>query len=137
VFVSSHLMSEMALTAEHLIVIGRGRLLADTSVSEFISQNSAGSVRVRTPQVEAMRDALGRAGVKVTEVDQFLQVDAMTTDQVGELAAANHITIHELFAQRSSLEEAFMEMTRDSVEYQAHYDYAPALDPAATVGGNK
>src|SRR5262249_40202444 len=75
VFVSSHLMSEMALTAEHLIVIGRGKLLADTSVSEFISQNSAGSVRVRTPQVEALRDALAQANAKVTDVDKFLQVE--------------------------------------------------------------
>ena len=137
VFVSSHLMSEMALTAEHLIVIGRGKLLADTSVTEFIAQNSAGGVRVRTPQVEAMRDAFDRAGVKVIDVDKFLQVEGMTTDEVGDLAAANHITIHELFAQRSSLEEAFMEMTRDSVEFHAQMGDEPALDPAAMVGGTK
>jgi len=135
VFVSSHLMSEMSLTAEHLIVIGRGKLLADTSVSEFISQNSTGTVRVRTPQVEAMRDALARAEVKVTDVDGFLQIEGMTTDQVGDLAAANHLTVHELFAQRSSLEEAFMEMTRDSVEYQAHYD--DAVFDSAMAGGSK
>jgi ABC-2 type transport system ATP-binding protein len=89
-----------------------------------------------------MRDALSHAGVKVIDVDQFLQVDGMTTDQVGDLAAANHITIHELFAQRSSLEEAFMEMTRDSVEYQAHYEDEPSRESAALVGsemvgGNK
>jgi ABC-2 type transport system ATP-binding protein len=137
VFVSSHLMSEMALTAEHLIVIGRGKLLADTSVTEFIAQNSVGGVRVRTPQIEAMREAFGRAGVKVTDVDKFLQVEGMTTDEVGDLAAANHITIHELFTQRSSLEEAFMEMTRDSVEYHAQVGNEPALDPAAMVGGTK
>jgi ABC-2 type transport system ATP-binding protein len=137
VFVSSHLMSEMALTAEHLIVIGRGKLLADTSVSEFISQNSAGSVRVRTPQVEALRDALARANAKVTDVDKFLQVEGMTTDQVGDLAAANHITLHELFAQRSSLEEAFMEMTRDSVEYHAQFEDEASPNGAAMVGGKK
>src|SRR5215468_3790051 len=68
VFVSSHLMSEMALTAEHLIVIGRGKLLADTSVGEFISQNSDGGARIRTPQVEAMRDALAAAGQRPVEV---------------------------------------------------------------------
>ena len=76
-------------------------------------------------------------GVKVTEVDKFLQVEGMTTDEVGDLAAANHITIHELFAQRSSLEEAFMEMTRDSVEYHAQMGDESALDPAAMVGGTK
>jgi len=119
VFVSSHLMSEMALTAEHLIVIGRGKLLADTSTSEFINQNSTGSVRVRTPQTEAMLDALAKAGTKGTQIDGFIQVDGMTTDEVGDLAAAHQLTVHELFAQRSSLEEAFMEMTRDSVEYHA------------------
>jgi len=137
VFVSSHLMSEMSLTAEHLIVIGRGKLLADTSVSDFISQNSAGNVRVRTPQVEALRDALSRAGVKVSDADKYLQIDGMTTDQVGDLAAANHITIHELFAQRSSLEEAFMEMTRDSVEYHAQLEDESSPNGAAMVGGNK
>jgi len=120
VFVSSHLMSEMALTAEHLIVIGRGKLLADTSVADFIEQNSAGGVRIRTPQPEQLLDALATAGVLVRRVDEYLQVESdMTTDQLGDLAAAHHITVHELFAHRSSLEEAFMEMTKDSVEYQA------------------
>jgi ABC-2 type transport system ATP-binding protein len=125
VFVSSHLMSEMALTAEHLIVIGRGKLLADTSTTEFINQNSTGSVRVRTPQTEAMLDALAKAGTKGTEIDGFIQVDGMTTDAIGDLAAANQLTVHELFAQRSSLEEAFMEMTRDSVEYHASTEAVP------------
>jgi len=134
VFVSSHLMSEMSLTAEHLIVIGRGKLLADTSVTDFIAQNSAGGARVRTPQVEKMRDVLANAGVKAIDVDGFLQIESMTTDQVGDLAAANGITIHELFTQRSSLEEAFMEMTRDSVEYHAQLDSEPT--PAA-AGSSK
>jgi ABC-2 type transport system ATP-binding protein len=119
VFVSSHLMSEMALTAEHLIVIGRGKLLADTSVGEFIAQNSVGGARIRTPHVEPLRDALHAAGVQPLEIDGYLQVDGLTTEQLGDLAAANGITVHELFTHRSSLEEAFMEMTRDSVEYHA------------------
>jgi ABC-2 type transport system ATP-binding protein len=119
VFVSSHLMSEMALTAEHLIVIGRGQLLADTSTKEFINQNSSGRVRVRTPQVEQLTKLLGERGVAAIMVDGFLEVEKMSTDEVGDLAAANQVTIHELFNQRSSLEEAFMEMTRDSVEYHA------------------
>jgi ABC-2 type transport system ATP-binding protein len=131
VFVSSHLMSEMALTAEHLIVIGRGRLLADTSTTDFINQNSTGSVRVRTPQVEAMLDALTGAGAKATQVDGFISVDGLTTDAVGDLAAKHQLTIHELFAQRSSLEEAFMEMTRDSVEYHATTPVTATAAPAA------
>jgi ABC-2 type transport system ATP-binding protein len=120
VFVSSHLMSEMALTAEHLIVIGRGSLLADTSVADFIEANSASGVRIRTPQPEQLLDALATAGALVRRVDNYLHVESgMTTDTLGDLAAAHHITVHELFAHRSSLEEAFMEMTKDSVEYQA------------------
>jgi ABC-2 type transport system ATP-binding protein len=119
VFVSSHLMSEMALTASHLIVIGRGRLLADTSTQDFINQNSAGGVRVRTPQVEALLGALGAKGLKSRNIENYIEVESSTTDEIGDLAAANGITIHELFTQRSSLEEAFMEMTRDSVEYHA------------------
>ena len=119
VFVSSHLMSEMALTAEHLIVIGRGQLLADTSTQDFINQNSSGRVRVRTPQAEQLTKLLADRGVAAIAVDGFLEVEKMSTDEVGELAAANQVTIHELFNQRSSLEAAFMEMTRDSVEYHA------------------
>jgi len=122
VFVSSHLMSEMALTAQHLIVIGRGRLLANMSTRDFIDQNSASGVRVRTPQPEALLDSIARAGGHAHAVDGFIQVDDLTTDAVGNLAAAGRITVHELFHHRSSLEEAFMEMTRDSVEYHATTD---------------
>jgi ABC-2 type transport system ATP-binding protein len=134
VFVSSHLMSEMALTAEHLIVIGRGKLLADTSVAEFIEQNSAGGVRIRTPQMEQLFDALATAGAPARKVDGYVQIDGLTTDQVGDLASTHHITVHELFTHRSSLEEAFMEMTRDSLEYQA----TPAGEAKhALVGGER
>jgi ABC-2 type transport system ATP-binding protein len=119
VFVSSHLMSEMENTAEHLIVIGLGKLLADMSTKDFIAANSAGLVRVRTPHVERMLDALRKAGLQPNLVDGHIDVLGTTTDAVGELAAENRVTLHELFAQRSSLEEAFMEMTRESVEYHA------------------
>jgi ABC-2 type transport system ATP-binding protein len=122
VFVSSHLMSEMALTAQHLIVIGRGRLLADTSTHDFINQNSSGGVRVRTPHIEALLTALERKGFKSRQIDGFLEVEDATTDVIGDLAAESGVTIHELFIQRSSLEEAFMEMTKDSVEYHATSD---------------
>lgn len=122
IFISSHLMGEMALTATHLIVIGRGRLLADTSTQDFINQNSTGGVRVRTPHVEALLDALNREKIKARQVDGYIQIEGMATDVIGDIAAANQVTLHELFAQRSSLEEAFMEMTRDSVEYHATID---------------
>jgi ABC-2 type transport system ATP-binding protein len=132
VFVSSHLMSEMALTAQHLIVIGRGRLLADMTTQQFIDENSAGGVRVRTPQPEALLDTIIRAGGRARRVDGFIQVDDLTTDAIGDLAAAHRLTVHELFQFRSSLEEAFMEMTRDSVEYHATSDRE-----LATAGGTR
>jgi ABC-2 type transport system ATP-binding protein len=126
VFVSSHLMSEMSLTAQHLIVVGRGRLLADMSTADFIAGNSRAHTRVRSPQGEQLAAALTGRGGQVTASDGYLEVDGMSTDQVGDIAAAEGLTVHELFTQRSSLEEAFMEMTRDSVEYHAA---VPAVDP--------
>ncbi|WP_406313746.1 ATP-binding cassette domain-containing protein [Streptosporangium sp. NBC_01639] len=120
VFVSSHLMSETALTAEHLIVIGRGRLLADTTVRQFIETNSRSYVRIRTPEPERMRNALVRAGVRVERAaDGALEAYGTEAAALGELAAANGLTVHEVSAQRASLEEAFMELTGDAVEYQA------------------
>lgn len=119
VLVSSHLMSEMALTADHLIVIGRGRLLADTATQAFIEEYSNGQVRVRTGQQEELGRVLTEAGHTPTVVDGYLEVADLTTEQVGELAFAHQIAVHELFGQKSSLEAAFMEMTRDSVDYHA------------------
>ena len=134
VFVSSHLMSEMALTAEHLIVIGQGRLLADTSTAEFIAANSAARTRVRAPEAARLAELLRRQATAVRSVDAYLEVDGMSTDQVGDLAAAHGLTVHELFKDRSSLEEAFMELTRDSVEYHAE-PFPPAVDPKADAAG--
>lgn len=126
IFVSSHLMSEMALTADHLIVIGQGKLLADTSMADFIHQNSRSYVRLRSPQREQLRDALHDAGLTATEAgDGTLEVDEATTEQIGELAARHGITLHELSAQRASLEEAFMQMTASAVEYHAHAAAGP------------
>ncbi|BAU86152.1 ABC transporter ATP-binding subunit [Streptomyces laurentii] len=120
IFVSSHLMSEMALTADHLIVIGQGRLLADTSMAEFIQQNSRSYVRLRSPQQERLRDMLHGEGFVVVEAGGgVLEVDGTTTERLGELAAAHRITLHELSSQRASLEEAFMQMTAAAVEYHA------------------
>lgn len=120
VFVSSHLMSEMALTAEHLIVIGRGRLLADTSMADFIEQNSRSYVRVRTPQPEQLKDVLAAAGLTpVTVGDGSMEVQDADPAKIGELAAQNRLVLHELSPQRASLEEAFMGLTAESVEYHA------------------
>ncbi|MFJ9120923.1 ABC transporter ATP-binding protein [Streptomyces sp. NPDC102394] len=126
VFVSSHLMSEMALTADHLVVIGQGRLLADTSMAEFIEQNSRSYVRVRSPQRERLLDVLHEAGVTVVESGSgALEVDGGKAEHIGELAAQHQIVLHELSPQQASLEEAFMRLTAESVEYHAHSD-APA-----------
>jgi len=134
VFVSSHLMSEMSLTAQHLIVVGRGRLLADMSTADFIAANSQAHTRVRSPQGDQLMAALSARGAQVTSTEGYLQVDGMSTDQVGDIAAGEGLTVHELFTQRSSLEEAFMELTRDSVEYHAEIpvDAGPPPEPALT-----
>ncbi|GAA4605849.1 ABC-2 type transport system ATP-binding protein [Actinoplanes octamycinicus] len=118
VFVSSHLMSEMAQTAEHLIVVGRGRLLADVSLTEFTRRASQTVVRVRSPQAAALRELLAGAGVTVTSGEPgALEVTGLTREQIGDRAAAARITLHELSASETSLEDAFMSMTRDAVEY--------------------
>jgi ABC-2 type transport system ATP-binding protein len=119
VFVSSHLMSEMSQTAEHLIVIGRGKLLADVSTKDFIQHSSKGSVRVRSPQNDELERLLKADGVAAERVDGSLRLHGVTTDSVGELAAANRLTIHELVEEKASLEAAFMEMTHDSVDFHA------------------
>ncbi|MEU8652888.1 ABC transporter ATP-binding protein [Streptomyces sp. NPDC048737] len=121
VFVSSHLMSEMALTADHLVVIGQGRLLADTSMADFIAQNSRSYVRIRTPQRERLLDVLHGAGITVVETGgEVLEVDGDKSERIGELAAQHQLVLHELSPQRASLEEAFMQLTAESVEYHAH-----------------
>ncbi|MET7269620.1 ATP-binding cassette domain-containing protein [Streptomyces flaveolus] len=132
VFVSSHLMSEMALTADHLVVIGQGRLLADTSMAEFIEENSRSYVRIRTPQRERLLDVLHGAGITVVESGaEVLEVDGDKSEAIGELAARNQIVLHELSPQRASLEEAFMQLTAESVEYHAHDGSPPAAAPGA------
>ncbi len=120
VFVSSHLMSEMALTAEHLIVIGRGRLIADLSVDEFLRRASKNVVRVRSPQATELREAIAGPDVTVTPADDgALDVGGLTAEQIGNTAAAHGFVLHELTPLRASLEEAFMDVTRDDVEFHA------------------
>ncbi|MEU9455745.1 ATP-binding cassette domain-containing protein [Streptomyces sp. NPDC048277] len=137
VFVSSHLMSEMALTAEHLVVIGQGRLLADTSMADFIRANSRSYVRVRSPQRERLLDVLHGAGITVVETGTgTLEVEGGKAEPIGELAAQNGIVLHELSPQQASLEEAFMQLTAESVEYHAHAD-SPPVPQAWGAGWDK
>ncbi|GGV26115.1 ABC transporter ATP-binding protein [Actinomadura cremea] len=120
VFVSSHLMSEMALTADHLLVIGRGRILADTGMREFIDQNAAGHVRVRSPHLGELARLLTSGGRRVEDgPDGSLLVHGATTAEVGDLAADHTLRVHELALVRPSLEDAFMRLTGDAVEYHA------------------
>jgi ABC-2 type transport system ATP-binding protein len=120
VFVSSHLMSEMALTAEHLIVVGRGRLIADTTTQEFLEQASGNVVRVRTPQADALRGQLLGPDVSIVVVEpSLLEVHGLTAQRIGEIAARHNVVLHELTPQQVSLEEAFMDLTRDDIEFKA------------------
>jgi ABC-2 type transport system ATP-binding protein len=120
VFVSSHLMSEMSLTADHLIVIGRGKLIADTSVADFLAGASKQLVHVRTPQSAALREILAGLGGTVSDTDAgLLEVAGLTAEQIGEAAAAQSIVLHELTPHQASLEEAFMDLTRGELEFAA------------------
>src|SRR5256714_2673071 len=120
VFVSSHLMSEMSLTADHLIVIGRGRKIADTSTSEFLNAASGNVVRVRSPQASELQALLVGRSVTVSALEPgLLEVHGATAAQIGDVAAANGLALHELTPQQPSLEEAFMELTREDVEFKA------------------
>jgi ABC-2 type transport system ATP-binding protein len=119
VLVSSHLMSEMEYTADHLLVIGRGRLIADCGMAEFIGRGSGRAVRVRTPQPGALARAVAAAGGTVAADDGECEVRGLTEDQVSDLAFAHGIRLTHLAATRVSLEQAFMELTADSVEYRA------------------
>src|SRR6201996_3445774 len=132
VFVSSHLMSEMEYTAEHLIVIGRGKLIADCTMKDFIAQSSGASVRVRTPSAGQLVRALAAKGATVAAgSDGAVEVRGMTTEQIGDLAFAEGIRLHELATVRASLEEAFMELTASSVEYRAD---VPGQQPTTSIG---
>jgi ABC-2 type transport system ATP-binding protein len=120
VFLSSHLMSEMALTADHLIVIGRGRLIADVSVDEFIRRHSRHRVRVRSPQAAELAELVAAPFVTVEAIEPgLIEIEGVTAEQIGQEAASNGFVLHELTLQTASLEEAFMSLTHDEVEYHA------------------
>jgi ABC-2 type transport system ATP-binding protein len=124
----------MALTAEHLIVVGRGRLVADMSVADLVAQ-SATSVRVRSPQAADLRAALAGDGVTVTTgADGAMEVTGLTPEQIGNRAAGAGLTVHELTLQQASLEEAYMDLTADSVEYHgARTTDGTSTTPTATT----
>ncbi|NMM91257.1 multidrug ABC transporter ATP-binding protein [Rhodococcus sp. SRB_17] len=120
VFVSSHLMSEMALIAKRLVVIGRGRLIADTSLDELIALSSANAVTVRTPDAPRLRDLLLGPGISISsEAAGVLSVRGATAEHIGTVAWKSNVPIYELTSQHGSLEEAFMTLTHDAVDYRA------------------
>jgi ABC-2 type transport system ATP-binding protein len=124
VFISSHLMSEMALMADHLIVIGQGSILADSSMRDFMEQHARSFVRIKSSELTSAADALTAAGLRVERHDDAagpeLHVPGGDAAAIGELLWRRGIVLHELTPVSSSLEEAFMELTADSVEYETH-----------------
>jgi ABC-2 type transport system ATP-binding protein len=135
VFVSSHLMSEMGNTADHLIVIGRGQLIADCTVAEFIGRNSQQSVRVRTPQPAALARAVEAAGGSVRdEGSGQLIVVGLGADRVGDLAFDSGVRLHELAPAQASLEQVFMELTGSSVEFRAGQPQEPRDNQQVLTG---
>jgi ABC-2 type transport system ATP-binding protein len=128
VFVSSHLMSEMENTADHLLVIGRGKLIADCTVAEFIAANSQQTVRVRTPQPDLLTKLVAAAGATIREDgDGSMVITGLDASRVGDLAYDNAVRLHELAPVHASLEQAFMELTSSSVEFHAGVPEQPVL----------
>jgi ABC-2 type transport system ATP-binding protein len=120
VFLSSHLMSEMALTADHVIVVGQGKLLRDQSMADFIAEASSDIVRVRSPHPDRLAQAVAGPDVTVRSIaDQTLEVEGRTSDQIGTIAAAAGLTLYELATQSASLEEAYMALTENSLDYRS------------------
>ncbi len=120
VFLSSHLMSEMAQTADHVIVLGRGRVIADAPIAELIAGASGQAVRIRSPRGPELAEALRRGGLTVTdEADGAFLVSGTTAAAIGDFAARHTIPLHELTPIASTLEEAYLELTKDEVEYHA------------------
>jgi ABC-2 type transport system ATP-binding protein len=125
VFVSSHLMNEMAVTADHLVVIGQGKLLRDEGVSEFVESNSEHRVLVRSPQLAELTAEVKKLGGHVRPgIEDSIEVAGLDSRAIGTLAAAKGLTLYELASQHASLEDAFIDLTHDSVEY--HASGAPA-----------
>jgi ABC-2 type transport system ATP-binding protein len=121
VLVSSHLMSEMALTADHVLVIGRGKLIADAPVTELLAPEAGAALRLVTPDAKQFTELLTACGASVsTAADGAFEITGITSAQVGELGRDHRLAIYEMTVERASLEEAFMALTKDSVDYAAH-----------------
>jgi ABC-2 type transport system ATP-binding protein len=126
VFVSSHLMSEMALTADHLIVIGRGRVLADAPIADVLGDSASAFTRVRTSEPDRFVQEVTTAGATTrTETDGAIEVRGVSISAIGELAAAQRITLHELSPQQPTLEAAFLDLTRDAVDFRVDTEVQP------------
>jgi ABC-2 type transport system ATP-binding protein len=120
VFLSSHLMSEMALTADHVIVVGKGRLLRDQSMADFIADAATNVVRVRSPQAVELRRLVAAENVTTRSTSEgVLEIEGLSSDEIGIAAAAAQITLYELSTQSASLEEAYMALTADSVDFRS------------------
>ena len=137
IFLSSHLMSEMEETADHIIVIGRGRLIADTSIAGFTQRSASSHVRVVSPQAAELAPLLRSTDAIVVNDADALIVTSMETPQIGYIAAAHHIEIHELAVRRASLEDAFMDLTEDSVQYHQVAPKEAAILETALAGSGK
>jgi ABC-2 type transport system ATP-binding protein len=132
VFVSSHLMSEMALTADHLIVIGKGELIADVGVQELVSGASSQAVRVRSPQVARLAEALAGPDVRVRDLgSDLIEVHGVEAERIGQVALGLGIVLYELTPRQASLEDAFMELTGESIEFRAGDAVGTAADGVA------
>ncbi|ADP82676.1 ABC transporter ATP-binding protein [Pseudofrankia inefficax] len=137
IFVSSHLMSEMALTATHLIVVGRGKLIANTTVEDFIRQASGDLVHVRSPEAARLGEVLARDGVTVTSSGlDTLDVNGLTAQQIGEAAFAASVPVFELTPRQVSLEDAFMDITKDAVEYTHGQPPGQRVSAATSTGAH-
>jgi ABC-2 type transport system ATP-binding protein len=144
VFVSSHLMAEMALTADHLVVIGRGRLIADTSVADFVASASKGRVRVSSPDSLRLRQLVAEQATEVSPIEAGVDgespafsVSGLERSAIGDLASAHGIVLHELTSEAASLEEAFMELTAGDVEFHAHDPNQHTPEQAAPVAATR
>src|SRR5262249_48187521 len=127
VFVSSHLLSEMAPTAQELVVIGKGKLIAQSSTEHFVNRATQKNVLLRNPQLQVVRAPIAQTATHIKEDGDKLTVSGMASEKIGEIAAANGAVLHELSPQRGSLEEAFIQLTGASVEYHAELGQNPEL----------
>jgi ABC-2 type transport system ATP-binding protein len=144
VFVSSHLMAEMALTADHLVVIGRGRLIADTTVTDFVASASSGRVRVSSPDPQRLHQLIGERASEVSPIEPGLDGDSPTftvsglaRSIIGDIAFHHGIAVHELTSESASLEQAFMELTAEDVEFRAQDPNQFTQHEAAPVAASR